>query len=203
MSKKKIKNAVRELKMLSVDDLTPFQGGLKDLSDANYARLKKQIVDLDFSEAISVWEDGDKKYILNGHQRLKALQKMAAEGYEIPLIPVALIDAKDYKQAKKKVLALASQFGEMTAESLHQFMLESEIPFDELDTFRFPEVSMDSFADQLGAESEGEEDPKGLDKGEIEETENSLILVCATPQIQEEIFEEMKSREGVECKILE
>jgi 16S rRNA G966 N2-methylase RsmD len=123
--------------------LIPFQGELKTLSDKNYEKLKKQILELGFSEPFSVWLDVEtgKARILNGHQRLATLKRMATEGFNIPLLPINHVNAKDAKEAKKKILSLTSQFGEMSANSLSDFMKEADLPFDFVEeNFRFAEV---------------------------------------------------------------
>ncbi len=193
---KKIRNDVERLELMDINQLTAFQGNLKELSDVNYAKLKAKIVKLGFSEAIGVWQSDGKNFILNGHQRLKTLTKMRDEdGYDIPQVPVLIIKAENFKQAREKVLSLTSQFGEMTAESLHNFMLDSEIPFDELDSFRFPEINMNTFADQFDEKPEKEEEP--------DEGESQLIVAtyCADESEQEKLFEELKGR-GFEVKII-
>ena len=141
-------------------DLTPFQGNLKDLSIENYEKIKKSILDLDFSFVIHIWEDKGKNYILDGHQRLRALQSMSAEGYMIPKIPCVKVKAKSYKQAKKKVLAGTSQYGEMTSQGLYEFASEAEIDFNELQDFSFPEIDLDKFGEEFVEKEEKEEKEK-------------------------------------------
>jgi len=138
-------------KTISIDKLIPFQGNLKDLSLENYSRLKREITQLGFSEPISIWEHGKKSYILNGHQRLRVLRKMRDEGATVPDIPVTIVQAKTIKEAKKKVLALTSQFGEMTNQGLYEFMSEADLAFDVdiKDHFRFPEIDLEKFEDEF------------------------------------------------------
>jgi len=96
---------------LPLKDLVPFQGHLKTLTKENYKKFRKELLELGFSEPISIWANQDKSYILNGHQRLRTLQAMKAEGIQIPdPIPVNLVEADNFKQAKKKVLALVTLF---------------------------------------------------------------------------------------------
>lgn len=142
----KIEIKCKGAKTLDHKKMVPFQGELKDLSDQDYEKLKKNILELGFSEPISVWLKSGKHYLLNGHQRHRAIIKMVKEGYKCPPLPVNLIEAKDIKQAKKKVLSLTSQFGEMTKSGLEQFMIDADISFEEIkESFRFPEISFDDF----------------------------------------------------------
>lgn len=132
------RNDVKELRMVRADSLHPFQGDLKSLSNKNLKKLKKQIDTLGFSEPIVVWENDGVVNILNGHQRLIAIKSMNPS-QEIPCIFVA---AADSREAKKKVLALTSQYGQMTRDSLADFMEGAQLNWDEVvEHFRFPEVS--------------------------------------------------------------
>lgn len=117
-----------------ITELHEFQSDLKELSVINAAKLRGEILNLGFSDPFSVWIDSKKtKYVLNGHQRLKVLQKMREEGYKIPKLPFTVVEADDWRQAKLKVLALTSQYGEITPEGLGAFMQEAGIKLSEID----------------------------------------------------------------------
>lgn len=136
---------------VALDQLIPIQGNLKDLSVENYIKLRKEILELGFSEPVSVWENDGKFKLLNGTQRFRTLSKMVKEeGFECPEIPVSVVEAKDLREAKKKILALTSQFGEMTKDGLYEFMSESDLSFDEIEkSFRFPEIDFKDFEDEF------------------------------------------------------
>lgn len=145
------------------NELLPFQGNLKDLSDENYQKLKKEILELGFSEPVSVWLNDNKYHLLNGHQRHRVIKRMVeVEGYNCEPIPINIVEAKDVKEAKKKVLALTSQYGEITPDGLYEFMNESDISIEEItSSFRFPEIDLDLFntdffVDELKEETEDE-----------------------------------------------
>lgn len=135
--------------------LTPFQGELKTLSETNYKKLKKEILELGFSEPISVWPNEGTNYILNGHQRHRTVKQMVeVEGYECDRLPVNYIEAKDIKEAKRKVLALTSNYGKIDGQGLYQFMEEAEIPYLEVvESFDFTEINFDSFGQEFYNES--------------------------------------------------
>lgn len=131
---------------VDVDALAPFQGDLKILSDDNYERIKNSIMDLGYSFVVHAWKQGDQVHILDGHQRVKALKRMRENGIEVPKIPVVLVKAKDLREAKKKVLAGASQYGEMVPDGLARFMNEFKIEIPDVTmSFHFPEIDMDNF----------------------------------------------------------
>lgn len=156
---------------LELDELTPFQGDLKDLPDENYLKLREEIERDGFSAPFFIWRrsgtDLKEKYILDGHQREKALQRMRErEGYHIPPLPVVWVDAMDEPTAKRKVLALTSQFGQMNAKSLANFITESKLEFTDVATsFRFPEVKFEDVRLILNPDKEDEDQGGGAGDG--------------------------------------
>jgi 16S rRNA G966 N2-methylase RsmD len=132
------------------DLLEPFQGDLKSLTENNFKKLKKMILELGFTEPISVWNDKGSIKILNGHQRLKTVTQMIEkEGYECPDLPVNWVDANSYDQAKRKVLALTSQYGKMETQGLYEFLSDTDIQPHDLGTdYHFPEINTDEFVDE-------------------------------------------------------
>lgn len=106
-----------KLPLIPIADLLPTQGELKDLTEANYNKLKNNIERRGFIDPVSVWED-DKglKHLLNGHQRRRVLTQ---EGWNEP-IPYFNIPAKNLQEAAAIVLELTSQYGTITQEGLDQ-----------------------------------------------------------------------------------
>jgi len=136
---------------LSIDQLEPMQGELKTLSNENFEKLKKEILTDGFSYPMAVWENNEdaKIYILDGHQRYAALQKMRKEGYSIPQVPIVFVNATDFKHAKRKLLAAASQYGDYNQEGFLKFV-GSDINFEEMATsFNFPTMDMKFLMDQM------------------------------------------------------
>lgn len=134
--------------MLPRAEIRDFQGDLKALPDQNYARLKELILDLGFSEPISVWLDPETNqwHALNGHQRLKTLERMAGEGIQVPdVIPCNPVEAENRLEAKRKLLSLTSQFGEMSPNGLADFMIDAKIEMIDIEKFNFPEIDMEVF----------------------------------------------------------
>lgn len=144
--KKEIEITCKGADSIFLEQLNPFQGNLKDLSRENYEKLKKEVLELGFSEPISVWKDKEKLRVLNGHQRLRVLAQLEKEGFSVPAIPINYVEAEDEKEAKKKILALTSQYGEMTGQGLYEFMDSAELSIDEVfKSFRFPEIDLKKF----------------------------------------------------------
>jgi len=153
VTKKTILIACEGASTLPLDSLEPFQGDFKRLEQVNGERLKHEILFDGFSDPFNIWRDEGHYWILDGHQRRLTLISLREEGYEIPELPVVWVDAASFEQAKRKVLAQASQYGEVQREGLLKLMAEAEVQtLDLLSSFRFPEIPPILFAD-------GENDP--------------------------------------------
>jgi ParB-like chromosome segregation protein Spo0J len=181
--------------MLNLSDMTVLQGDLKSLSKENYQKLKKEIVELGFSSPIHVWDYNEKKFILDGTQRYRTLGKMQNEGWTIPPLPVVKVDAKDVNEAKKKVLALTSQYGKMEEQGLYEFIHDSDITLEDIEeSFHFPEVNISKFKEEYFEDSADKEDVK-------EDKEYLVICECENETHQSALYEQLLSQ-GVQCKLL-
>lgn len=137
---KKITTTCKGADILPFDSLEEFQGGLKKISKANLEKLKRRIIRDGINVPVFVWRVNDWCRVLDGHQRLKALQSLREDGYELPLIPVAYIDAEDEADARQKLLGITSQFGEFEMEELSEWM--AELDADVADTVRLADAEV-------------------------------------------------------------
>lgn len=112
---------------LPIDRLIEFQGNLKRLSQKNREKLMSSILEKGFIAPIFVWDDAGEYRLLDGHQRLKTLLWMREKGWDIPMLPVDIIDAEDEQDAKKKLLAITSQYGEFTTDGYAEFVNDFEV----------------------------------------------------------------------------
>jgi len=183
--------------MLSVESLKHFQGNLKSLSESNYLKLKKEILELGFSEPLSVWKQGENHFLLNGHQRVRTIRRMVEDGYNCPALPVNWVDAVDENEAKRKVLALTSQYGKMETQGLYEFISDSDISIDDIEeSFHFPEIKIEDFRAEYY-------DPKP-EEPDLEPPENKEFLVVCELRNEEEqarVFEQLVEQ-GVKCKLM-
>lgn len=138
---------------LALSQLTPLQGRFKVLTEVNRLRLCRELIEDGYLEPISVWESGPVIYILNGHQRYEALLWLKDHGWtdskgkkwsvKVPQIPVNFVEADSLADAKRKVLALASQYGSVSTHGLRALLHELDIdPVDVSLQFNFPEVDI-------------------------------------------------------------
>lgn len=176
---KTIKIAVEGKLALSMDDLQPFQGDLKTLGKEDYEKFRNNILKYGYSFVIHIWRFQGKNYIIDGHQRLSLLKQMKeVEGYEIPPLPVAVVEAASFKEAKRKILAGTSQYGKMSPESLLDFARLNEINIDDIlgdftfSDFKTPDLTKllhiqvdENAVGSIEAElSKGAKPPSGSDK---------------------------------------
>lgn len=139
--------------LVDFEDLTPFQGNLKDLSESNLEKLKKEIIELGFSEPLSVWKSEGTNWLLNGHQRHRVIGRMIQDGWKCPPLPISIIEAESAHDAKLKVLALTSQFGEITSKGLYEFVSDSGLSFEDVENrFRFPEINFEKWKSEFFSE---------------------------------------------------
>ena len=150
---------------IALEDLTPLQGELKELTDANFEKLKQSILRHGITFPFFIWQSEGENYILDGTQRDRVLTRMAEEGYEIPPLPCALIHAKDRKEAAEKILLISSQYTKMTNQSLEDFLAENDLDLPELqDELELPSINLEYFRDAdfqaVSAEEQGRLDKK-------------------------------------------
>lgn len=113
---------------------------LKEAKNRDVGDLKRLIIKFGFKIPLIIWVEGS--YIIDGTGRLIALGLLEYEGYEIPEIPYMTVSAKDRKEAKEMALAISSQFGEITEDTLSDFVLDlGESP--DLGLYNFPGLNLD------------------------------------------------------------
>lgn len=157
MNQKTIKVTCQGAASAKLEDLIPLQGDLKTLDAERYRKLKKSLLKHGFSFPFFAWKNAEKFYILDGHQRDRALRRLKAQGYTVPPLPIAFIEAKDEHEAREKILVLSSQYGEMTDETLLEYLKESDMDLDDiLDTVELPDINVEKIAARLEEELDGQ-----------------------------------------------
>lgn len=112
--------------------LTEFQGNLKERTDADFEKIAKSIKKHGFAFPFFVWKHDGTNHVLDGHGRIGALKRMVAQGEHLPPLPVVYVNAKDEADAKELLLKLNSHYGQMTAESVRDFLGDLQIDFEDL-----------------------------------------------------------------------
>lgn len=178
---------------ISLDELKPFQGDLKKLSDENHSKLRRQIIEDGFNFCPHVWKCDDCYYILDGHQRIFTLKQLKKEGYKfidsegraIDGIPCNPVIAYDIEDAKRKVLQAVSQYGKLDTEGFKDFVIDVDFDLGDFDLpdFEIPYFGIDEF----------NFDPKNTDDNE-KPKDFILKVVCESDTELDEIFLELNDR---------
>jgi hypothetical protein len=115
--------------LMEISKLKSFQGDLKKISVENINRLKTNMIRHGFIAPIFIWKTKKgSHYILDGHQRIKALESLKTDGHKIPSkLPIDYIEADNKKQAKERLLGITSRFGEFDRTGLDLFLEELDI----------------------------------------------------------------------------
>ena len=144
---RKVTMACSGAERVALADLHELQGNLKSLSDERFDQLKREILRDGFSFAVHAWRDPNGKvWILDGHQRTRVLRQIEADGYAVPPVPISLTEADSLEQAKQKLLAAASQYGQMERQGLYEFYQDVGLtPDDLIDRYSFPEIDLPDF----------------------------------------------------------
>lgn len=91
----------------------------KSMTDVNRAKLINSLNEFGFFIPMFVWSNKGVNYTIDGHQRMDVLGDMYPDGIEIPYLK---IDAKNKKDAAKKLLAIDGKFGKREVGSEAYFM---------------------------------------------------------------------------------
>ena len=180
-------------KTIDFHELHSFQGGLKERTENDYKKAKTSILKYGWSFVLYYWNDGKKKWIIDGHNRVEVLNRLEAEGYSIPPIPAIEVFCKNQAEAKEKLLRLNSQYGHMTKESVLEFVggdfeLSTEeiaLPDSVIDFGTGEDVSEETEGDDEVPEVDEKEEPVSQ-RGEIYELGNS-ILMCGDSTDAEDV----------------
>lgn len=115
--------------------------GLKQKKDRDIGDLKNSILTIGFTIPMFIWVEG--KFIADGAGRMLALELLEYEGYEIPDLPYVPIEAKNKKEAKRITLAISSQYGIITPDSVGEFTLdmnEIDLSFINIEGYNLEEI---------------------------------------------------------------
>ncbi len=140
---------------LPIDRLIEFQGNLKRLTQQNREKLMASILEKGFIAPIFVWDDTGEYRLLDGHQRIKTLLWMRQQGWDIPMLPVDIIEADTEKDAKEKLLLIASQYGDFTTDGYKEFAEGLDLDTESVrlsdGTFELPETEDEDTKDDDNA----------------------------------------------------
>ena len=159
---------------LPLSALTEFQGGLKKRTDDDLAKIERSIKQYGFATPFFVWKHEGKNKVLDGHGRLQTLKAMKARGEIIADLPVVYIDLPNEETAKNLLLRICSTYGEMTQESVLEFLDGLKINLDDI---KLPDGLLDLSAMQ--------------EKTDTKDDDNAPVVIMDSPPISKagEIYE--------------
>jgi hypothetical protein len=155
-----------------ITEFNTTQGELKFLSKDNYKKLKNAIEKHGFDIPVYVWvDDSKKKWLLDGHQRKRLLEK---EGWLEP-IPYLVVKAPDMQIAAERLLEITSQYGTITQEGIDEFYAKFDLPEIEMQEL----VNFDGIFDFKIEEEKKEE--LDSEMKELEDKTESIITIRIHP----------------------
>lgn len=175
---------------LPLSALTEFQGGLKKRTEDDFKKIIKSINKYGFAFPFFVWQHDGINHVLDGHGRLGALQRMTAAGESIPDLPVVYVNVKDEADAKNLLLRLNSTYGQMTKESVFDFIGDFNVDIPDL---QLPDGILNINDENT---TNAIADPDGIELKEKFE----VIATCANSAEQEQLFYRL-TQEGYQVKI--
>jgi hypothetical protein len=130
----KIENKIIKTELFKWRDLIPLQPkNFKELSKANYEKLKTSIINNNFVMSFTVWDSGAGVFIIDGVHRFKVLDLLEKEGAEIPeLLPCTFIQCENKREASKLVLIYSSIYAKTQDEGLYEFLNLQGLDFEAL-----------------------------------------------------------------------
>ncbi len=112
-----------KLELTNFESLLDLQKDFKVRSATQIEKLANRIIEVGFKYPAVVWKQKDKLWTIDAHGRRAALQFLKGKGFEIPKIPYFEVSAKNIEEAKKEILYLNSNYGEIDFDS--NFFLEN------------------------------------------------------------------------------
>ena len=102
-----------------LDSFTELQEDFKKPDSDKLSKLMMLIITRGFKYSFKVWKDPDGKlWIIDAHQRRKALRELRSYGWYIPEIPYEEIQASDKREAVEEIAAYNSEFAQKNPDTL-------------------------------------------------------------------------------------
>ncbi len=181
--------------LVLIENLVPFQGKFKGMTNIDKGRLRRQLVREGITAAATVWKHrvGGKVVLslLDGHQRHDVLMTLQKEGWRVPPIPVNFTECANEAAARRTVMALASTYGKVNQDELVTFAGLAELNLPDLDKdkeFSFPDIDLAEIIRSGGTQST--EDQKYTKKVSIP----IYTITGEKPKIQE-LVDQTKANE--------
>jgi DNA modification methylase len=149
---KTISNRIIKTALISWRELKWFHTDLKKLPGESLEKLKQSLVSNNFVQPFNVWQLGRTVLILDGQYRMKAMQVLEKEGYEIPdLLPANFIQCKNRADAARMVLLYSSIYANITEGGLDSFAQANNLDIPALSLeINLPDFKLDEYLQTTG-----------------------------------------------------
>ena len=109
---------------LKLSEMVAFQGNLKKRTDKDIDELAQSIKTEGLLMPFAIWPSNDGYKLLDGHGRIKALQKLAEQDKGIleQKLPVIFIQKPTEEEARKALLQITSSYGKITKKGALDFV---------------------------------------------------------------------------------
>ena len=102
-----------------LDSFHELQEDFKVSDPDKLSKLQMLIITRGFKYSFKVWKDNDGKlWIIDAHQRRKALIALRSYGFTIPEIPYEEIQASNKREAVEEIAAYNSEFAQKNPDTL-------------------------------------------------------------------------------------
>jgi len=191
------------LPTINFRNLMQLQGDLKNITKTNLEKLKQSIIKYGYFVPAFVWINEGKYYVIDAHQRIKALLSLADEGLKIPKIHYIEIEAENKKEAAEKLLFINSRFGEINPDT--DFFDDFDLDLDILKEIEIPELDFDVLNPEIGNDKKENTKLKmGLSLGESYDyivfrfdNEFDFRFICDYFELENEDFSKTKNEKLV------
>lgn len=195
-----------------LDAFNELQEDFKITESDKLAKLQMLIITRGFKYAFKAWKDPEGKlWIIDAHQRKKALIDLRKAGFEIPPIPYEPIYAADKKEAVEEIAAYNSEFGKKNPDTL--LFEKYKIDGDTLERFNLDIKPVTFELPSYGSSITGY-DPGKLDEDDYNNIPDEIEpvtkpgdlyilgdhrLLCGDSRLQEDVKKLMNGRKADCC----
>jgi len=119
---KTVVNKCQNVKYLSLDSITPLVEDFRKINKTNSNKLREAFKHEGFLFPLYVWKNGKATFIIDGVNRWKALKDLVADGWEVKQVPVVFVEAKNRREAKKRVAYASSRYAVVNPDAFKRFL---------------------------------------------------------------------------------
>jgi len=190
-----------------IEEFNELQEDFKLYDSEKNSKLQMLIITRGFKYAFKAWKDeSGVLWIIDAHQRKKALMQLKYAGFFIPEIPYELIYAKDKKEAVEEIAAYNSEFGTKNPDTM--LFEKYDIGSDTLSRFSLGFESMETSMEEMRLEMSRdlglivEDDVPDMDKTSPLSQSNDLWLLgphrlyCGDSTLPEDVLALMDGKKA-------